>query len=87
MLRHLVDGSQWRAIDKEFLNFADDARNLRFALSKNDNSIRFVDTYIVFKAPQAVWTPSYETEVYTNLMRLFVNQKEKQKIVFSYNFE
>ena len=33
MLRHPVDGSQWRAIDREFLKFADDARNLRFALS------------------------------------------------------
>jgi len=33
MLRHPADGSQWRAIDNEFLDFADDARNLRFALS------------------------------------------------------
>jgi hypothetical protein len=33
MLRHPADGSQWRAIDKEYSNFADDARNLRFALS------------------------------------------------------
>jgi len=33
MLRHPADGSQWRAIDKEFLDFADDARNLWFALS------------------------------------------------------
>jgi hypothetical protein len=33
MLRHPADGSQWRAIDREFLNFAKDARNLRFALS------------------------------------------------------
>jgi len=33
MLRHPADGSQWRAIDREFLDFADDARNLRFALS------------------------------------------------------
>ena len=33
MLRHPVDGSQWRAIDREFLEFANDARNLRFALS------------------------------------------------------
>ena len=30
-----ADGSQWRAIDKEFLEFAKDARNLRFALSTN----------------------------------------------------
>jgi hypothetical protein len=27
------DGSQWRSIDREFLKFAEDARNLRFALS------------------------------------------------------
>ena len=33
MLRHPADGSQWRAIDREFLEFANDARNLRFALS------------------------------------------------------
>lgn len=33
MLRHPADGSQWRAIDREFPEFADDARNLRFALS------------------------------------------------------
>ena len=32
-LRHPADGSQWRAIDREFPKFADDARNLRFALS------------------------------------------------------
>ena len=30
-LRHPADGSQWRAIDREFLEFANDARNLRFA--------------------------------------------------------
>jgi hypothetical protein len=33
MLRHPADGFQWRAIDREFLEFVDDARNLRFALS------------------------------------------------------
>ena len=33
MLRHPTDGFQWRAIDREFLKFADDTRNLRFALS------------------------------------------------------
>jgi len=33
MLRHPADGSQWRAIDREFPDFADEARNLRFALS------------------------------------------------------
>lgn len=54
---------------------------------RNDNSIGFVDPYIVFKAPQAVWTTAHETEVTTNLMRFFVNQKEKQKILFPFNFE
>ena len=48
---------------------------------RNDNSIGFVDSYIIFKAPQAMWTASHETEVCTNLMRFFVNQKEKQKIL------
>ncbi|KAK1681549.1 hypothetical protein QYE76_042397 [Lolium multiflorum] len=33
MLRHPADGSQWRKIDREFPNFAQDARNLRFGLS------------------------------------------------------
>ena len=33
MLRHPADGSQWRKIEREFPNFADDARNLRFGLS------------------------------------------------------
>jgi hypothetical protein len=33
MLRHPADGSQWRAINREFPEFASDARNLRFALS------------------------------------------------------
>jgi hypothetical protein len=36
MLRHPADGSQWRAFDKEFPKFADDVRNLRFALSTDD---------------------------------------------------
>jgi hypothetical protein len=36
MLRHPANGSQWRAIDREFPKFADDARNLRFALSTDD---------------------------------------------------
>ena len=33
MLRHPANGTQWRAIDREFPDFVDDARNLRFALS------------------------------------------------------
>jgi hypothetical protein len=33
MLRHPANGSQRRLIDREFLKFAEDARNLRFALS------------------------------------------------------
>jgi len=33
MLRHPADGSQWRKIDREFKDFAGDARNLRFGLS------------------------------------------------------
>ena len=35
MLRHPADGSQWRAIDWEFPEFAKDARNLRFTLTTN----------------------------------------------------
>jgi len=33
---------------------------MRELRSKNNNSIGFVDPYIVFKAPQTVWTASYE---------------------------
>jgi hypothetical protein len=33
MLRYPADGSQWRKINIEFSDFADDARNLRFGLS------------------------------------------------------
>ena len=33
MLRHSADGSQWRKIDRAFLKFAEDARNIRFGLS------------------------------------------------------
>jgi hypothetical protein len=33
MLRCPANGSQWGAIDREFPKFADDARNLWFALS------------------------------------------------------
>jgi len=33
MLRHPANGSQWRAIDREFQEFAHEARNLMFALS------------------------------------------------------
>jgi hypothetical protein len=33
MLRHPVDGSQWRNIDREFPDFDKDARNIRFGLS------------------------------------------------------
>jgi hypothetical protein len=36
MLRHPADGSHWRKIEREFPNFTDDARNLRFGLSTDD---------------------------------------------------
>ncbi|XP_037469237.1 uncharacterized protein LOC119341469, partial [Triticum dicoccoides] len=32
-LRHTADGTQWRKIDREFKDFAADARNIRFGLS------------------------------------------------------
>ncbi|XP_037469296.1 uncharacterized protein LOC119341526, partial [Triticum dicoccoides] len=34
-LRHTADGTQWRKIDREFKDFAADARNIRFGLSTN----------------------------------------------------
>ena len=33
MLRHPADGSQWRKVEREYPDFARDARNLRFGLS------------------------------------------------------
>ena len=33
ILRHPVDGSQWRKVDRTLPTFADDARNIRFGLS------------------------------------------------------
>jgi hypothetical protein len=33
MLRHPADGSHWRKIEREFLDFADDTKNLRFGTS------------------------------------------------------
>src|SRR5664279_5424731 len=33
MLRHPADGRQWRKIERDFPDFAGDARNLRFGLS------------------------------------------------------
>jgi hypothetical protein len=36
MLRHPADGSQWRKIDRTYLDFALDARNIRFTLSTDD---------------------------------------------------
>jgi hypothetical protein len=32
-IRHPADGSHWRTIDREFLEFAKEARNIRFGLS------------------------------------------------------
>ena len=33
MLRYPADGAQWRSIDRAFLDFESDARNIRFGLS------------------------------------------------------
>ena len=33
MLRHSVDGSQWRKVDRTFPIFTNDVRNIRFGLS------------------------------------------------------
>ena len=33
MLRHPADGSQWRNVDREFSDFDNDPRNIRFGLS------------------------------------------------------
>jgi hypothetical protein len=53
--------------------------------SKNDNTLGFVDPYIVFKQPNlsATWI----NDICTNLMRFFVNQKDKKGILFPYNFK
>jgi hypothetical protein len=44
-IRHPADGSQWRLIDKEFPEFADDARNIQFGLSMD--SIHLVNLVVV----------------------------------------
>ena len=49
MLRHPADGSQWRKIEREFPDFADDARNLRFGLS--------TDAWILLGSRAAVIAP------------------------------
>jgi hypothetical protein len=36
MLRHPADGSQWRKIEREFPEFTDNARNLRFGVSTDN---------------------------------------------------
>ena len=43
MLRHSVDGSQWRKVDRTFPTFANDARNIRFGLSTDGMNI---DVYL-----------------------------------------
>jgi len=53
--------------------------------SKNDNTLGFVDPYIVFKEPNpsATWI----NEMCMNLTRFFVNQEYKKRILFPYNFK
>jgi len=48
--------------------------------SKNNNTLGFVDPYIVFKEPNpsATWI----NDMCTNLMRFFVNQKGKKEYSF-----
>jgi len=53
--------------------------------SKNDNTLGFVDPYVVFKGPNpsATWI----NDMCMNLMRFFVDQKDKIRILFPYNFK
>jgi hypothetical protein len=49
---------------------------------KGCNEVGFVDPNIVFKDPV---TPKPESE--SNLMKFLVNQRQKQDILFPYNFK
>jgi hypothetical protein len=53
--------------------------------SKNDNTLGFVDPYVVFKEPNPSVT--WINDMCTNLMRFFMNQKDKKRILFPYNFK
>jgi hypothetical protein len=53
-------------------------------ISKNDNTIGFVDPYVIFKEPNP--SSTWINDMCTNLMRFFMNQKYKRRILFPYNF-
>jgi len=53
--------------------------------SRNDNTAEFVDPYIVFKDPNSLAT--WINDMCTNLMRFFMKQKDKRRILFPYNYK
>ncbi|KAK1663249.1 hypothetical protein QYE76_051408 [Lolium multiflorum] len=57
-LRHPADGTQWRKIDREFKDFAADARNIRFGLS-TDGMNPFGEPKPVFSDEQKKWAKSF----------------------------
>jgi hypothetical protein len=50
MLRHLVDGSQWRKIDRKYKDFAREARNIRFGLSTDG-----FNPFVEFSSGHSTW--------------------------------
>ena len=49
-IRHPANGSQWRLIDREFSNFAEDLRNIRFGLSTDG-----FNPFGVFSSSHSTW--------------------------------
>lgn len=52
---------------------------------RGEHGVGFVDPYIIYKNPNPTETTAADNE--TNLMRAFVKQKEKRRLLFPYNFE
>ncbi|KAK1643989.1 hypothetical protein QYE76_061794 [Lolium multiflorum] len=60
MPRHPADGSQWRKIDREFPDFADDARNLSFVASPRVMDIKVPQLEADLRAARAQCAESEE---------------------------
>ena len=53
---------------------------------KTCNKVGFVDPYVVFK-DLVTPKPNWKHESESNLMKFLVKQRDKQDILFPYNFE
>jgi hypothetical protein len=73
MLRQLADGLQWRKVDRKFLDFGNDSRNIRFGLSTNgmnpfgewgSSHSTWPETLCMFNLPSWVFEKLSEDRVY-----------------------